>query len=289
MKNRKALPMKAIIPAAMAILTLALLASCDDQPDSEWAGPERLVFLGMMRGADPGQVYLRDERGITQLTDLSGAEAVSPLDPPNFAVFARTAGGVDIHFLNAETGQQETVKRLAGLVYPEPSPDGKWMIREESSILVVSALAGDAPSRILGRTPGFMMGWNCAGDAVYFHDTGKNLVIKLDIESGRRTDLTPPDLAGRGLYQFSLSCDEQVLAVRVRPGILQIYRGRELAKEIEAPEIVWHSVSRDGSRIVYVDPYDDDTTKVMSYEVETGKITELIGPIAAVWAVYMLD
>jgi hypothetical protein len=111
-----------ILAFAILALTATALVSCDDRP--EWAGPEKIVFWALMRGADHGQIYIRDERGITQLTGLPDIRELWRLDPPNFAFQVMGARGVDLFFLNAKTARYENVIRLAGWVYTVPSPDG---------------------------------------------------------------------------------------------------------------------------------------------------------------------
>ncbi len=270
-------------------LSVVALTAIGERPDAEWAGPEKLVFWALMRGADHGQVYVRDERGITQLTDLPDIRELWRLDHPLFAFQSFGRGGIDIHFLNVDTAARKTVVRLAGNVYKVPSPDGQRIIGDESGLLVVSSLQGNAPARILGRSPGFSMAWNCAGDAVYFGQNKDNRIIRVDVDSGERKDLTPSDWPDLVIYYFSLSCDERVLAVVDDRGGLHIYQDMTLVKKIRATDLLEPYVSRDGATIVYLLPYDDDTSRVMSYDMATGETRELIGPIAAFGPVFPLE
>lgn len=276
-----------ILAFTMLGLTALALVSFDEQP--EWAGPEKIVFWALMRDADHGQIFIRDERGITQLTALPEIRELWSLDPPGFAFQVWTVRGTDIYLLNADTARYEIAERQAGRVYTVPSPNGEWLIRDESNVLVVSGLQRNVRPRILGRSPGFPMAWSCSSNAVYFRDSDRNRIVKVDAETDQRTDLTPPDWPELDLREFSLSCNERVIAVVGHRNRLRIYKDRRLIKEIEAPDILWPSVSRDGDLVLYIAPHDDETTKVMSYSLETDETTELIGPIAAFGPVFLLD
>ena len=133
------------------------------------------------------------------------------------------------------------------------------------------------------------MAWSCSGDAVYFRDTDSRKIVKIHADTGQRTELTPPDWPGLTPFVLSLSCEERVMAVVGGRGHLRIYKDGQLIKAIEAPEIFGLSVSRDGTRVLYLLPHDNETSKVMSYEMASGEITELIGPIAAFGPVFLLD
>lgn len=278
-----------VLLAGLLSLAAMALASCDEPPAAKWAGPEKLVFWALMRGADHGQVYIRDERGITQLTDLPNTRELWRLDPPLVAFQTIENGGVDIHILNVDSAAHKTVLRLAGRLYKVPSPDGQRMIGEESGHLVVSSLQGSMRPRILGRSPGFPMDWNCAGDAVYFRDTDNRKIVNVRVDDGRQTDITPQDWPGLIPYYLSLSCDERVMAVVGGGDQLRIYKDGQTVKIIEAPDILGPHVSRDGAHVLYLLPHDDDTSKVMSYALASGEITELIGPIAAFGPVFLLE
>ena len=272
----------------LAVLLIALAAR-DEQPVADWAGPEKLVFQALMRGADHKQIYIRDERGITQLTDLQGIREFWRLDYPLFAFQTIGKGGSNIHILDAGTATHKTVKRLTTDVYALPSPDGTWIIREESSILVVSSLQGNAPPRILGRSPGFPMEWNCAGDAVFFADMDNGRIVKVQADDGRQMDLTPPDWQELTPYFLSLSCDERVMAIVGGNDQLRVYKDSILIGTIEMPDIMYPHIFRNDAHVLYLLPHDNETSKVMSYELATGEITELIGPIAAFGPVFHLD
>lgn len=286
MFQKKLLP---YVFGGLLVIAVIALAAINGRSDTEAAGPERLVFWGRMKDADHGQIYVRDHRGITQLTDLPVVHELWRLTPPFFAFQSTTKGGVNIHVINADTGAYKTIARLERGAYWLPSPSTEWMIGNESNLLVIRSLQGNAPARILGRSPGFPMAWSCAGDAVYFGHTDNDKIIKLQVNTGERTDLTPGDWPNLTPTEFSLSCDERVMAVLSRRGQLRIYRGDQLLKVIDAPDILGSHVSNDGARVLYMVPHDNDTSRVMSYELASGETTELIGPIAAFWSVFSLD
>ena len=128
--------------------------------------------------------------------------------------------------------------------------------------------------------------WPCSGNVAIFTEPDTGNIYQLDIDERRLSDITPEFMEGDKPNGVSLSCDARTIAIsttspKERKDRLYIYRDGRQVRIIDEENAVEPDVSKDGNDVVFVYGYGKPKTRILRYNLEADKITELVGDIGS--------
>lgn len=286
-----------IWPAVLACVLFGAMASSAQAASPSEKEP-RIAFLQLLESVGEFRIFIRDAGGLKPVSSVDyHVRELQVLSRNLLAVGTGHREKRRIYVVNLKNGKQRASYNL-GKFEPNPlvSTDGTRLltVRRRSSRYAIELVTIAPPFKPVKTVAYSKTGlsprtWPCAGNAAFFlereHDTSR--VIRLDLQTGGLTDITPADLAGRDIHWISVSCDEKTVAVSANlPGKisefdLYVYRGGARIKAIRNSKAIEPDVANDGSAVLYLAGYGKPKNRIMKFDLATGRISEIVGPVSA--------
>lgn len=288
---------RSIWPAVLACVLFGAIAGSAQAASPSKKEP-RIVFLQLIESEAEFRIFIRDAGGLKPMSSVDyHVRELQVLSHNLLTVGTGYQEKRRIQVVNLTDGSVRASYKL-GKFEPNPlvSTDGTRLltVRRRGSRYAIELVTIAPPFKPVKTVAYSKTGlsprtWPCAGNAAFFleRELDTSRVIRLDLQTGSLTDVTPADLAGRDISWFSVSCDEKTVAVSANPPgkvsefDLYVHRGGARIKVIRNSKAIEPDVANDGSAVLYIADYGKPKNRIMKFDLETGRISELVGPVSA--------